>query len=114
MWRSLVMLLLSVAVFAQTRTFSPTLRQNSPNPLTIAQVDGNFSGTANIANSAARTYFASSQAAMLALSPTPQAGDWCWRSDTTFPFIFLGGDATNIANWSSIPTYPVSSVMFLS
>lgn len=113
MWRSLVLMLLSVVMFAQTRTFTPTLRQTSPTPLSITQVDGNFSGIGNIANSAARSYFAGSQSAMLTLSPTPQAGDWCWRSDTTFPFIFLGGDATNLSNWATLPTYPsipVSSV----
>jgi hypothetical protein len=39
---------------------------------------------------------------MLALSPAPQQGDWCWRTDLNSFYSFLGGDATNIANWAAL------------
>jgi hypothetical protein len=91
-----------------SRTFTPTLRSSLSVELSVAQADGNFSGIANIANSASINYFAASQALMLALSPAPQAGDSCFRSDIPASYVFKGGDPTNIASWEY--TAPVSSV----
>lgn len=84
-----------------SRGFSPTLRANTPSPLTVPQVDADFLGVAATANAAARTYFAANQAAMLALAPTPQAGDFCLRSDNQATFVFNGSDPTLIGNWFS-------------
>jgi hypothetical protein len=97
----MIYLFLPLLLFAQTRTFSPTLRSSLPSPLTASQVDANFAGISNVANTAAKVTFSASQAAMLATSPAPQQGDICWRTDLSAPFYFLGGDPTNIANWST-------------
>jgi hypothetical protein len=97
----MIYLFLPLLLFAQTRTFSPTLRSSLPSPLTASQVDANFLGLANVANTAAKVTFAASQGAMLATAPPPQQGDICWRTDLSAPFYFLGGDPTNIANWST-------------
>ena len=89
------------------RTFDPTLRASSPSKLTTAQVDGNWTGLAEVSNAAARSYTAASEPAMLALTPTPGANDLCWRLDLNKPFFFTGGSAASIANWRTIPAADV-------
>ena len=91
-----------------SRSFLPTLRVNSPSPLSDSQVDANFLGVAAVANAAVRTYFAASQAVMLALTPSPQVGDLCLRSDIGATLVFNGGDPTLISGW--LATNPVTSV----
>ena len=92
-----------------SRSFLPTLRVNSPSPLSDSQVDANFLGVAAVANAAVRPYFAASQAVMLALTPSPQVGDLCFRSDISSTLVFNGGDPTLISGWLTA-TNPVASV----
>lgn len=92
-----------------TRTFSPTLRASSPTKLTTEQLDGNWTGISEIANSASRSYAANSESAMFALQPPPVANDSCWRTDVNKPYVFLGGDAARIDNWRTIPASTMGS-----